>query len=86
MVEAAVAGDRTLLLDQAAIGDVEWDQLVGWAAGEGGSGGSCRDNGGGSQDCEIDLDADPGTTYYVILEPAGNAYGWRITYAGIAHD
>ena len=84
--QAVAAADRRLLLDQRAIGDVEWQQLVGWAAGGGASEAGCRDNGGGTQDCEIALAADPATTYYVILEPAGNAYGWRLTYAGIAHD
>ncbi len=62
-----------------------WDQLLGYAAGGGGSGSTCRDNGGGTMDCEIVFDADPDTTYYAILEPANGDYGWRISYVGIAH-
>lgn len=84
VVAAVVAGDRDLLRDQGVIGDGEWEQLVGWAAGGGGSGSTCRDNGGGTQDCEIVLEADPGRTYYAILTPAENAYGWKVTYVSIA--
>ena len=86
VIAAVVAGDRDRLVDQAVIGDGEWDQLVSFAAGGGGSGSGCRDNGSGTQDCEIVLLADPDTTYYAILEPSDNAYGWRITYASIASD
>ncbi len=85
VVEAVVAGDRAGLVDQAVIGDGEWDQLVGYAAGGDGSGSTCRDNGEGTRDCEIIFDAGPSTTYYAILEPASNDYGWRISYVGIAH-
>lgn len=84
VVEAVVAGDRAGLVDQAVIGDGEWDQLVGYAAGGDGAGSTCRDNGEGTKDCEIVFDAGPGTTFYAILEPASNTYGWRISYVSIA--
>ena len=48
-----------------------------------GSGSTCRDNGSGTKDCEIVFDASRSTTYYAILAPAKNAYGWRITYVGV---
>jgi len=83
VVEAVVADNRASLVDQAVVGDGEWDQLLGFAAGGGGSGSTCRDNGGGTKDCEIVFEADEATIYYAILEPAENAYGWRITYVGI---
>ncbi|MCW2796043.1 hypothetical protein [Nocardioides sp.] len=83
VVEAVVAGNRAGLVDQAVIGDGEWNQLLGFAAGGGGSGSTCRHNGGGTRDCEIVFEADRATTYYAILEPAENAYAWRITYVGI---
>lgn len=86
VIAAVVAGDRDRLVDQAVIGDGEWDQLVSFAAGGDGSGSGCRDNGSGTQDCEIILLADPTTTYYAILTPASNTYGWRITYVSIASD
>ncbi len=85
VVQAVVTDDRASLIDQEVIADGEWDQLFDWAAGVDGSGSTCRDNGGGTQDCEIILLADPGTVYYAILEPASNDYGWQITYVGIAH-
>ncbi len=72
VIDAVVAGERGGLVDRAVIGDDEWDQLVDYAADGGGSGGTCRDNGGGTQDCEIAFDAAPATTYYAILEPAPN--------------
>jgi hypothetical protein len=83
VVGAVVAGDPALLVDQDVVGDGEWRQLRDLAAGSGGSGSTCRDNGSGTRDCEIILDADRNTTYYAILEPAKNAYGWRVTYVGI---
>jgi hypothetical protein len=86
MVEAVVAGDRAGLADPAAVDDARWDQLLGYAADGGGSGSTCRDNGGGTMDCEIVFEADPDTTYYAILGPANGDYGWQITHAGIAHD
>lgn len=61
----------------------EWDQLLGFAARGAGSGSTCRDNGGGTKDCEIVFEADRGTTFYAILEPAKDTYGWRIMYVGI---
>ncbi|GCD88560.1 hypothetical protein [Nocardioides sp. LS1] len=84
VIEAVVAGDRALLTDQDVVRDGEWQQLVDFAAGQGGSGGSCRDNGSGTQDCEISFAANPNATYYAILEPAQNAYGWRVGYVSIA--
>ena len=36
VVQAVVAGDRAGLVDQAVVGDGEWDQLLGFAAGGGG--------------------------------------------------
>ena len=86
VIQAVVADDRGSLLDQEVIADGEWDQLVGMADGGGGSGSTCRDNGGGTQDCEINFSASPRTVYYAILEPASNAYGWRVTYVSIASD
>lgn len=87
VVDAVVSDDRASLLDPAVIADREWDQLVGFAAGQGGSASTCRDNGEGTKDCEIDFDAAPegapATAYYAILEPADNAYGWRVSYVGI---
>jgi hypothetical protein len=85
VVQAVVDDDRAGLLDQAVIGDGEWDQLVGYAAGGGAGrvGGTCRDNGEGTRDCDIVFSADPSIDYYAILEPAENEYGWRITYVGI---
>ncbi len=83
VVRAVAADDRTLLADRAVIGDADWDQLRSFAAGGSGAPGTCRDNGGGTKDCEIDFDADPATVYYAILGPAKNAYGWRITYVGV---
>ena len=83
VVEAAVAGDRALLADPSVIGDTEWKQLVGFAAGKGGSAGTCRDNGSGTKDCAIEFAASRRTVYYAILEPAKNDYGWRLTYVGI---
>jgi hypothetical protein len=83
VVEAVVAGDRALLADRAVVGDDEWSQLVDFAAGGDGSGSTCRDNGGGTKDCEITFAADRNAVYYAILEPARNAYGWRITYVGV---
>ena len=86
VVEAVVADDRASLLDQDVVADSEWDLLVDFADGKGGSASTCRDNGGGTRDCEIDLLADPTAVYYAILEPASNAYGWRVTYVSIASD
>lgn len=83
VVQAVVDDDRAGLLDQAVIGDGEWDQLVGYAAGQYGAGGACRDNGEGTRDCDIVFAADDSVDYYAILEPAENDYGWRITYVGI---
>ncbi len=83
VVEAVVAGDRALLADPSVIGDTEWEQLVGFAAGKGGSPGTCRDNGSGTKDCAIEFAASRRTVYYAILEPAKNDYGWRLTYVGI---
>ncbi len=85
VVEAVVANNRASLLEPGVISDEWWDQLVGFAAGGAGSGSTCRDNGGGTKDCEIAFEADPATVYYAILEPADGGYGWRITYVGIAH-
>jgi hypothetical protein len=85
VVEAVVAGNRETLVDDAVISDAYWDQLLGFAAGGGGSGSTCRDNGEGTKDCEIVFEADRATVYYAILEPAPNDFGWRITYVGIAH-
>lgn len=84
VVEAVVVGDRASLPDPSVVGDREWDQLVGFAAGGGGSASGCRDNGGGTRDCEIDFEADAGATFYAIVEPAENAHGWRISYVSIA--
>ena len=84
VVAAVVADDRPGLVDQAVIGDTQWDQLVGFA--KGGSADAvptCRDNGGGTKDCEIPFATSPSTTYYAIVEPAKNAYGWKISYVGI---
>jgi hypothetical protein len=83
VVEAVVQGDRATLADQAVVEDGEWEQLLGFADGGGGSGSTCRGNGSGTRDCEIVFEADRATTYYAILEPARNTYGWRITYVGI---
>ncbi|CAI9410549.1 hypothetical protein [Nocardioides sp. T2.26MG-1] len=87
VVRAVVSDDRASLLDPAVVADGEWDQLVAFAAGGGGSASTCRDNGSGNKDCEIDFDAAPegapATVYYAILEPADNAYGWRVSYVGI---
>ncbi len=83
VVEAVVAGDRASLVDPGVISGGFWDQLRGYAAGGGGSGATCRDNGGGTKDCEIVFEADPVTDYYAILEPADGAYSWRISYVGI---
>lgn len=86
VVAAVVADDRPSLVDQDVVGDGEWSQLVGFAAG-GGAGAvpQCRDNGLGTKDCEIPFEANPSKRYpnYAILEPSGNAYGWRITYVGV---
>ena len=76
-------GDRRLLADQGVIDSSSWDQLRSFAAGGGGRGESCRDNGEGTWDCEIRFTADPTAPYYAILEPAENAYGWRISYVGL---
>ncbi|MBB6627663.1 hypothetical protein H5V45_10050 [Nocardioides sp. KIGAM211] len=84
VVEAVVADDRAGLADQAVVADGEWAQLVDYAAGGGvGEIAPCRANGGGTFDCEIPFEASPSTTYYAIVEPAGNAYGWRISYVGV---
>ncbi len=83
VVDAVASGDRAALADPGVIGDAEWDQLVGFAAGGAGSVASCRDNGSGTKDCGIDFGATRDTVYYAILEPADNAYGWRVTYVGI---
>jgi len=83
VVQAVATDARGSLVDQSVIDDPEWSQLVDFAAGQGGSAGTCRDNGEGTRDCEIALDADPETTYYAILTPGENGYGWRITYVGI---
>lgn len=83
VVGAVASGDRGSLLDQSVIDDPEWGQLVDYAAGQGGSVGTCRDNGEGTKDCEIALDADPETTYYAILTTGENGYGWRVTYVSI---
>ena len=83
VVQAVVAGDRSGLVDQDVVSDELWEQLDGFAAGGGGSGSTCRDNGDGTKDCEIDFDADEATIHYAILAPAQNAYGWRLTYVGI---
>ncbi|ANH40477.1 hypothetical protein I601_4082 [Nocardioides dokdonensis FR1436] len=83
-LDAAGADDRDLLGDAAVLGDAEWEQLVDWTHGEAGSVAGCRDNGGGTRDCEIVLTADPGVTYYAILEPTTSPTGWRISYVGIA--
>ncbi|HYF71526.1 MAG TPA: hypothetical protein VD864_01830 [Nocardioides sp.] len=83
VVQAVATDARGSLVDQSVIDDPEWSQLVDFAAGQGGSAGACRDNGEGTRDCEIALDADPETTYYAILTPGENGYGWRITYVGI---
>lgn len=86
VLDAAGADARVALLDPAVVGDGEWAQLVGYAAGEAGYVEPCRDNGEGTRDCEIAFDADPAAVYYAILEPAGNDYGWRVSYVGQAHD
>ncbi len=83
VVRAVAADDRGSLVDPGVIDDPEWSQLVDFAAGQGGSVSSCRDNGEGTRDCEIALDTDPATTYYAILEPAENGFGWRVSYVGI---
>ncbi len=83
-LDAAGADDLDLLGDAAVIGDAEWEQLVDWTDGEAGSVAGCRDNGGGTRDCEIVLTAGPGVTYYAILEPTTSPTGWRISYVGIA--
>jgi hypothetical protein len=83
VLDAVAADDRTLLADRAAVSAGEWDQLRTFAAGGSGSARACRDNGAGTKDCEIEFGADRSTVYYAILEPARNAYGWRITYVGI---
>jgi hypothetical protein len=83
VVQAVAADDRTLLDHQAVVADGEWEQLRGFAAGGGGSVSSCRDNGGGTKDCEIEFGADRSSVYYAILETARNGYGWRITYVGV---
>lgn len=57
--------------------------MVDYAAGQGGSTSPCRDNGSGTWDCEILLEADPATVYYAILDPAENTYGWKITYVNV---
>ncbi len=86
VIRAVVTDDRASLVDQGVIADAQWDQLVAMADGKGGSGSTCRDNGSGTRDCEIDFQSNPDTVYYTILEPASNAYGWRVGYVGIAHD
>ena len=83
VVQAVAAGDRALLLDQAVVGDADWERLRSYAAGGGGAAETCRDNGEGTRDCEMRFEADPSTDHYAILEPAENAYGWRITYVSI---
>ncbi|NYD55843.1 hypothetical protein BKA08_000081 [Nocardioides marinisabuli] len=84
VAQAAATGDRSALRDAAVIGAPQWKQLVTWTAGLGSSGVTCRPNGSRTRDCELDLEADPTSTYYAILEPADNAYGWSVTYVGIA--
>lgn len=83
VLRAVAADDRGSLVDQSVIDDPEWAQLVDFAAGRGGSTSSCRDNGGGTKDCEIALEADPATVYYAILTPGENGYGWRVTHVSI---
>lgn len=83
VVRAVTADDRALLADQAVIDSSAWEQLQSFADGGGGEGESCRDNGQGTRDCEIRFDADPARDHYAILEPAENAYGWRVSYVGI---
>ncbi|GAB2859460.1 hypothetical protein [Nocardioides pacificus] len=83
VIEAVVAGERSGLADETVVDDGLWNELAGFADGAGGSGSTCRDNGEGTQDCEISFDAAPDTVYYAILEPAQNGYGWRVTYVGI---
>ena len=83
VVRAAAAGDRAALGDPAVIADGEWEQLHGYAANSRTSVKPCRDNGGGTWDCEIAIDAHPSTTYYAIVEPAQNGYGWRVSYVGV---
>lgn len=68
VLEAVVAADRATLLDPSVIDDGEWGQLVEFAAGGGASTAGCRDNGGGTQDCEIDFEAHARFTYYAIVE------------------
>lgn len=82
-VRAAAADERAALTDPSVIADTEWDQLVGYAAGQGGATAGCRDNGEGTQDCEIAFEAAPDTVYYAILEPVDNDYGWRVSYVSI---
>ncbi len=86
LLAAAAARDRGSLLDPAVVGDAEWDLLVGFADGRGGEIAGCRDNGEGTQDCEIAFEAAPEATRYAIVEPADTDYGWRVSYAGTAHD
>ncbi|MFB9312776.1 hypothetical protein [Nocardioides plantarum] len=86
VVTKAGADERGALRDPNVIDDGEWTQLVRYAAGRPGTAEPCRDNGGGTMDCEIALDAHPGAAYYAILAPSDNAYGWQVTYLGLAHD
>ena len=83
MIAAVITGDRGQLLDPDAVSPADWQQLKDFAAGQGGEGAGCRDNGLGTRDCEISFDAAPGTAYYVILEPSEGGYGWRVGYVGI---
>ena len=84
VLDAAAGGDRDTLPDPEVIGDEQWEQLVGYVDHQGGAAAGCRDNGGGTRDCELRLEADPSRVYYAILEPGRDGLGWRITYLGMA--
>ncbi len=85
VLAAAAAADRASLGEgSAVVADAEWTQLVDLVDGASATTTGCRDNGSGTRDCEIALDASPGTTAYAILGPAGSGDGWRITYVGVA--
>ena len=75
-------GSRTGLVDQAVIDDPTWSALVQLAAGQGGVGSWCDDPVDGRTVCEMILPADYGGGYSAVLEPADNAYGWRVTAVG----
>jgi hypothetical protein len=81
---AAAVGDLGRLPDADVVGDGEWAQLVGYVDGQGGAAAGCRDNGGGTRDCELRLEADPSRVYYAILEPQRDGSGWRISYVSMA--